>query len=76
MAIVLAIRKWHPYLLRRHFIDRMNQRSVKFLLEQRMIIEEHQRCLSKLLGYDFEIQYCPRLKNKTVNALSRRVEEL
>ncbi|EXC24161.1 Sterol 3-beta-glucosyltransferase [Morus notabilis] len=45
------------------------KRSLKYLLEQRLANVEHQKWL---LGYDFEIQYRPRVENRAANALSRR----
>lgn len=64
MAVVLAIQRWRPYLLGQRFIMRTNQQALKYLLEQRIVQLEYHKWISKLLGYDFEIQYKPSLKDK------------
>ena len=48
-----------------------NQRSLKFLLEQRVIKPQHQKWITKLLGYSFEVVYKPDLENKHADALLR-----
>ena len=53
------------------FIIRTDQRSLKFLLVQRMATLDRQKWLCKLLGYDFDIEYKSDSANKAVNALSR-----
>ncbi|XP_020705427.2 uncharacterized protein LOC110116256 [Dendrobium catenatum] len=52
-----------------------NRRPIAYF-SQRMVMKEHQRWLSKLLGYNFEIQYRPGVENKATNTLSKCMREL
>ena len=71
MAMVLAIKKWRPYLLGQKFLIRTDQKSLKYLLEQRVVEGEHHKWLLKLLSYNFNIQYKPGKDNTAADALSR-----
>ncbi|KAA0062047.1 Retrotransposable element Tf2 [Cucumis melo var. makuwa] len=71
IAVVFAVQRRRPYLLGRKFVVKTDQRSLKFLLEQRVIQPQYQKWIAKLLGYSFEVVYKPRLENKAVDALSR-----
>ena len=72
LAIVEAIRTWRPYLLGQKFYIQTNQRSLKYLLEQRIATPEQQEWVAKLLGYDYEIKYKPSRENSVAYALSRK----
>ncbi|MCH94743.1 RNA-directed DNA polymerase (Reverse transcriptase), partial [Trifolium medium] len=74
MAVVLAIQHWRSYLLGRKFVVSTDQKSLKQLLQQRIVTADQQNWAAKLLGYDFEIVYKQGKLNKGADALSRMHE--
>ena len=72
LAILLAIKKWHPYLVGHTFVIRTDQRSLKYLWDQRITTDSQQKWIVKLLGYDFVIEYKQGVENIAADALSRR----
>ncbi|KAL4011280.1 hypothetical protein IC575_028332 [Cucumis melo] len=71
MDVVLAVQRWRPYLLGNRFVVRKDQKSLKFLLEQRVVQPQYQRWLAKLLGYTFDVEYKPGVENNATDALSK-----
>lgn len=71
LAVVFAVQKWRHYLLTNHFVIKTDQRSIKYLLEQRLNTPVQQQWLPKLLEFDYEIQYKQGKDNIAADALSR-----
>jgi hypothetical protein len=76
MAILHALKKWHPYLIGRNFKVKTYHDSLKYFLEQRLSSEEQQKWVTKILGYDFEIVYKKGKQNVVAYALSRKDEDV
>lgn len=71
LAIIVAILTWRPYILGRRFTIQTDQRSLRYMLDQRILTPEQQKWMSKLVGYDYEIVYKLGKANSAADALSR-----
>ena len=71
LAVVYAVKKWDHYVAHRHFLIKIDHRSLKFILEQRITTNHQQKYIAKLFGYDFGILYKKGEENTDADALSR-----
>lgn len=67
-----AVRHWRPYLWTRLFVIRTDHYSLKHLLDQCLSTTPQHTWVSKLFGYNFQVEYKSGKKNAAANALSRR----
>jgi len=74
IGLVQAVRHWRPYLWTREFIVRTDHCSLKHPLDQRLATIPQHTWVSKLFGYNFQVEYKPGKLNAAADALSRRDE--
>lgn len=68
LSLVTSVQKCSPYLLGHPFVVRSDHQALKFLLEQQVWTIAQQCWLSKLLGYDFVIEYKQGRDNRIADA--------
>ena len=72
MLVVLAtVKKWHAYLVGKHFRIKTDHFTLKFLLDQTTNTPTQQSWVIKMMGYDYEVVFRKRASNMAVDALSR-----
>ena len=71
LAVVFAVQRWEQYLSGQKFLIVTDQKSLKWLLEQKISTPFQQFWLSKLMGFQFDIQYRSGKENVATDALSR-----
>jgi hypothetical protein len=76
IGLVQAVRHWRAYLWGRSFLVRTDHYSLKFLLDQCLFTIPKHQWASKLLGFDFRVEYKPGKMNVVADALSRRDTEM
>ena len=76
LAILNALKKWHPYLMGRHFKVKTNHDSLEHFLEQRVPLEGQQKSVTNMFDYEFEIIYKKGKLNVVADALLGKDEEV
>jgi hypothetical protein len=72
VGLVQVVRHWWPYLWGCEFMGRTDHYSLKFHLDQHLSIIPQHRWASKLLGFDFIVEFKSGSTNVVTITLSRR----
>jgi hypothetical protein len=67
-----AVRHWRSYLWGHPFVVKTDHQPLKYILDQRLATIPQHHWVSKLLGFDFTVEYKPGRTNVVADALSRR----
>lgn len=70
LAVVMAVQKWRGYLLGRRFTIKTDQEALKHLLNQKITTLVQKKKLTKLLGFDYCIEYKKGKENLVADPLS------
>jgi hypothetical protein len=75
IGLVHVVRHWRAYLWGCLFIIKTDYYSPKFLLDQRLSTIPQHQWTSKLLSFDFHVEFKPGVANVVVDTLSHRDTE-
>jgi len=71
LALVMAVSKWNQHLTAGQFVVKTDQKSLKFLLEQKLHTGSQLKWIAKLMQFYFIIEYKKGKESTVVDALSR-----
>lgn len=71
LAVVFVVQKWEKYLTNNQFIIRTDQKSLMWLMQQKISTPFQQFWLAKLMGFSYDISYKSGKENVAVDTLSR-----
>lgn len=71
LEVVFAVNKWQHYLMSLPFVIKTDEQSLKHVLEHKLSTPFQQKWLSKLVGFDYIVEYKSGKENIVADALSR-----
>ncbi|KAA3483805.1 polyprotein [Gossypium australe] len=63
LTVLLAVKKWHPYLVGKHLNIKIDHQSFRFLADRQAITPYQRKRVAKMLRYDYSITYKQRNLN-------------
>ncbi|KAL4379068.1 hypothetical protein GQ457_02G036740 [Hibiscus cannabinus] len=72
LAVLMAVKKWLPYLIGCHFKIKTDHQSLRFLAENQAITPAQQKWVAKMMGLDYEVVYKKGTHNVVADTLSRK----
>ncbi|GAB2270632.1 hypothetical protein Dimus_038865 [Dionaea muscipula] len=75
LAVLSVVQKWKHYLMSQPFVIKTDHESLKYLLEQKLSNCAQVKGITRLLGFQYTIQYKKGTENVVPDALSRRYSD-
>lgn len=72
LAIIMEVQKWRTYLLGQKFVIKTDHEALKYFMKQKLITLVKQKWVSKMLGFDYNIQYKKGKENLVADALLQK----
>jgi hypothetical protein len=72
LAILEALKRWRHYLLDSDLVIKTDQKSLKYITDQKVAEGLQHKLLLKLLQFNYTVEYKKGKENKAADALSRR----
>jgi hypothetical protein len=76
LAILQALKRWRDYFLGGNLVIKIDQKSLKYMMSQRLTEGIQHKLLIKLHEFNYTMEYKKGVENKVGDALSRKDQSI